>query len=79
MRALQRRKALEEEAAEKEEAERARLARAGKILRRRESIRDQYLQQLPPEPVEEDETVCRVSVLPLPSHHLSESVKCDVD
>lgn len=51
----QRRKALEEEAAEKEEAERARLARAGKILRRRESIRDQYLQQLPPEPTEEDE------------------------
>merc|ERR1711934_1213595 len=51
----QRRKALEEEAAAKEEAEKARLARAGKILRRRESIRDQYMQQLPPEPTEDDE------------------------
>ena len=65
MRGRQRRKALEEEAAEKEEAERARLARAGKILRRRESIRDQYLQQLPPEPTEEDEEV----------HHVSASYK----
>lgn len=49
--------ALEEEAAAKEEAEKARLARAGKILRRRESIRDQYMQQLPPEPTEDDEEV----------------------
>ena len=51
------RKALEEEAVAKEEAEKARLARAGKILRRRESIRDQYMAQLPPEPIEDDEEV----------------------